>query len=262
VGAVYAVCWPRFFGPRVAKSGLYDRAGPLNLKLHSIGENILKKRDCGSKSDFTMSRQGSLRFAFSLIPEDGFDFDFEERFQQLKPKSATEAQVLAEFFPYPISGNLQVFKVGSKVDVRGQYQTTVQVPCDRCGRAIEFSLGGDLCTFLMPINQFSKHDKPGGRVIHGKIDAETGLRHRSRTKAPPTQLKEAEGEHEDLRFGAFDGVFIDLRPLLWEELVLQLPMKNICGQKDCEMRPLPGEEAGFTDSVLAEKLSRRLRETD
>jgi len=210
-----------------------------------------------------MARQGSLRFAFSLIPEDGFDFDFEESFSQLKPRGAIEAQVLVEFFPYPIRGNLQVFKVGSKVDVRGQYQTNVQVPCDRCGRAIEFGLLGDLCTFLMPINQFSKHDKPGGRVIHGKTEREeTGLRHRSRTKAPATLLKEAEGEHEDLRFGAFDGVFIDLRPLLWEELVLQLPMKNLCGQRDCEMRPLPGEEAVFTDSVLADKLSKRLRDAD
>ncbi len=78
----------------------------------------------------------------------------------------------------------------------------------------------------MPRSQFSEHDKPGGKVIHPPTRGGKSSRHHSRSKAPI--LSDAEGEHEDINFGAFDGERVDLRKILRELLILQIPMSTLC----------------------------------
>src|SRR5690606_14441963 len=79
---------------------------------------------------------------------------------------------------------------------------------------------------LMPEKQFSDHDKPGGKVIKKPHRDEKPSRHHSRTKAK--EVSHTDGEHEDDHFGAFDGHTVDLRGLLREALILEMPMKTLC----------------------------------
>ncbi len=172
----------------------------------------------------------ALHFAFHQIPEEGFEIHFEESFRSLLAGSLGEdSKGLLELettFSNPITGSARVLKVASKVDVRGEFQTKISGFCDRCMIAVEENLSQSWQFFLMPKSQFSKHDKPGGKVIHGPSRSPKASRHRSSSKSKI--LTDAQGEHEDVSFGAFDGKVVDLRPLLREELILSLPMRFLC----------------------------------
>jgi|GEM_PF-6548369 len=178
----------------------------------------------------------SLRFGFSQIPDEGMHFRFEERFSELSAAASTKDLELQSMFLQTIGGELQVFRVGSKVDVRGYFETRLTGVCDRCMAQVNLPVRGDLNAFLVPQTQFSKHDKPGGKVIHAPTKGGSVSRHHSRSKAK--ELTDADGEHEDLNFGVFDGNTVDLRPLLREELVLLIPMRILCPEGKCE-RPGP-----------------------
>lgn len=154
--------------------------------------------------------------------------EFEEDFRSLFRPSEERMSQLEEIFSYPVSGKVRVLRVGSKVDARGSFRARVRGTCDRCMGPVEQDLTGDWSIFLMPQSQFSKHDKPGGKVIHGPTRDLKASRHHSRSKA--AVLTDAEGEHEDVSFGAFDGQTVDLRPIIREELILELPMRFLCSE--------------------------------
>lgn len=172
----------------------------------------------------------SLHFAFQQIPEGGFEIHFEEDFSDLVLGAFDNDQAnlseLKKTFSQPVVGRATVVKVASKVDIKGGFKTRISGICDRCMMPVEKDISGPLEFFLMPQSQFSKHDKPGGKVIHGSTKDLKPSRHRSSSKSKV--LTDAEGEHEDVSFGAFDGKVVDLRPLLREELILALPMRFLC----------------------------------
>jgi uncharacterized metal-binding protein YceD (DUF177 family) len=175
----------------------------------------------------------TLAFPFSDIPFDGLDIRSEVTFKELDFPSmppAVDEDHLTEIFTALISVEATVFPVATKVDLRGKFSTTVSGICDRCTAPAHQKIEGSFSTFLMPQTQFSEHDKPGGKVIHGPTRDLKPSRHHSKSKAPV--LSDAEGEHEDVNFGAFDGHMVDLRPLVREHLILQLPMRMLCTE-DC-----------------------------
>jgi len=169
-----------------------------------------------------------LVIPFSELPFDGIELSVEEKFTAIeRAQDIPHDRPLVEIFSFPIQLKGSLTPVGSKVDVRGDFKTKILETCDRCTSPFEQEIEGSISTFLMPSDQFSEHDKPGGKVIRAKkADDDKGIRHRSRSKAPV--LADAEGEHEDINFGAFDGETIDLRGLLREQLILALPLRAIC----------------------------------
>jgi len=174
----------------------------------------------------------SLRFGFGQIPDEGMQMRFEEDFQSLWKDEDLEPEVREELeksLVLPITGEVEVRKVAAKVDVRGRFSTRVRGDCDRCLEDVFVDLTGDLTTFLMPRKQFSKHDKPGGKVIHRPRRDREASRHRSRSK-DEYDLTDTEEDHEDLHFGAFDGVTVDLASTLREALLLSMPMRWICDE--------------------------------
>ncbi len=144
---------------------------------------------------------------------------------ELTPDALKEVE---EQFLDPIVVNASLHRVASKVDLRGRFSTTFSSLCDRCTIPMKTSLEGKIDIFLMAKEQFSPHDKPGGKVIHGKKSEHKESRHHSKSKAEV--LLDTEGEHEDDSFGAFDGQTVDLRPIIRENLILQMPMRTICSQ--------------------------------
>jgi uncharacterized metal-binding protein YceD (DUF177 family) len=165
---------------------------------------------------------------FAEIPFEGLDFELSEKFADLYRSNENPDQELIAAFDHPIEVRGSATPVGSKVDLRGKFMTAVTAPCDRCTVPVSQKVEGNLDTFLMATTQFSQHDKPGGKVIHGPTRGLKPSRHHSRSKAPV--LSDAEGEHDDENFGAFDGHTVDLRPLVRELLILQLPMKTLCSE--------------------------------
>ena len=173
----------------------------------------------------------SLVLQFMDIPYEGIEIRTSVGFSELNspsPIAGVDADNLSETFAAPIQVEATLTPVAAKVDLRGEFSTTYSGVCDRCTGALSEKVKGSLSTFLMPQNQFSQHDKPGGKVIHSPTRETKPSRHHSKSKAPV--LADAEGEHEDVNFGAFDGQVVDLRPLIRELLILQLPMRMLCSE--------------------------------
>lgn len=176
-----------------------------------------------------MHTSKSLIFKFSDIPFEGLQVKTAESFGHLYTSDEGEQAKhddLGAVFSHPVDIEAKLMPVASKMDIRGTFKTLAKLECDRCANDYEAPISGDFSTFLMPKDQFSQHDKPGGKVIHGPKRDQKPSRHHSRSKAPV--LSDAEGEHEDVSFGAFDGENIDLRPLVREHLILQLPLTHLC----------------------------------
>lgn len=186
-----------------------------------------------------LTQSEALRFTIDQIPLDGMKIRVEETYSELaKELREPVDELLDTRFPHSLRLELDVFRVGSKVDVRGGYKTLVGGACDICGRSVELPLEVDISTFLMPESQFSDHDRPGGRVTHKPEREKSHSRHHSRSKA-----KELTGTPEDRAFegfGAFDGLSVDLRPIVLESLVLNLPIQHHC---PIECRPVAAQNA-------------------
>lgn len=173
----------------------------------------------------------SLVIAFQDIPFDGLDVVTDVKFSELyqpEEEPIYKTPELEDAFQNPIYIAARITPVGSKVDVKGTGKTDIAGVCDRCMIPVKTPVTADLATFLMPKTQFSPHDKPGGKVIHGPTRDTKPSRHHSHSKAPV--LTDAEGEHEDISFGAFDGQMLDLRPIIREQLILQIPMRRVCSE--------------------------------
>lgn len=160
----------------------------------------------------------SLVIPFSQLRHEGTQIEVEESFRQLYRPHETariEKDHLLDTFYRPIQASFCLIPVGSKVDIRGSFCTEIQGSCDRCLEWAGATLKSEVRAFLMPEAQFSEYDKPGGKRMQTSEDTEP-----------------AEGEHEDLYFGSFDGETVDLRFLLREQLILALPMLLHC-KEDC-----------------------------
>ncbi len=185
----------------------------------------------------------ALILAFTDIPFEGLKFETSVAFKDLfRPEEAIDPELLV-LFKDPVHLTGQILPVASKVDLRGRVDTNLSCECDRCNIGVQIPVNTSLDTFLMASKQFSAHDKPGGKVIHAPVGEVRPSRHRSRTKAPI--LSDAEGEHEDENFGAFDGHTLDLRPLVKELLILQIPMKVLCDENCKGLCLVCGENANL-----------------
>jgi uncharacterized protein len=157
----------------------------------------------------------SLHFGIQQIGDEGAHIVFSEKIRNLclpGDEDAPYEKELETHFPSPISGEIDAFRVGTKLHVRGFFETDYLGPCDRCGVESKVHLKGPWELFLMPKSEFSDYDTDGGKFRHGKP---------------------GEDDHDDVDFGEFDGQTVDLRPFLREEVVLQEPMKILCSH-DCK----------------------------
>ena len=176
-----------------------------------------------------ISKLNSLLVGFKDLPFDGVHIETKIPFLELCRDGDLSPETFKELsgvFKDPISVEATIKPIGSKVDVKGSFEADVYGECDRCLSPVKTHIKGDLSVFLMPESQFSDHDKPQGKVMHKPHQENKKSRHHSGSKAKA--ITHTEGEHEDVNFGAFDGIDVDLRPLARELLILELPMRNIC----------------------------------
>lgn len=137
----------------------------------------------------------SLVFAFHQVRDEGSRIVFRESLRDLTPPEDDGDELKGpSFFDQEIRGELMAFKVASKLHVKGRFETEIHPPCDRCGDRIALPVSGEFEFFLLP-------DK-----LKGDFSDEL---------------------EEDSHFSHFDGIRVDLRPLLREAVLLEIPIRFV-----------------------------------
>ena len=139
-------------------------------------------------------------------------------------------------FLTPIEYELTVTKSGNTVWVRGPVRATLSTVCDRCLEEFSFSVESDMDIELVP-----------------------------RTEATAAQEVELKPEEMDLYY--FEGEEIDLDPYVFEEVMLNIPIKALCSESCKGMCATCGKNLNFGEcgcekpdtSVLAGKLKPFLK---
>jgi len=146
-----------------------------------------------------------MEILIEQIKEEGLVFEFE--------KSAATFPVLAEMvasgeceFPVPIRTALRAIRVGDMIEIDGDIETSVRLPCSRCLQPFETPL-----KFRFAL---------------------TYLR-RSTDVIEDTEAREIELSAEDMGIVYFQGEKIDLKYPIQEQVVMEFPLRGLCKQ-DCK----------------------------
>jgi len=131
-----------------------------------------------------------------------------------------------------------ISRSGDTIYIRGTLSANIMQECDRCLELATIPIGGDFTYTLVP----------------GK--AETS--------------EELELSAEDLEKGYYQGDFIDLAPIVCEQIILQTPMKILCAENCRGLCPCCGTNLNkgkcdcrlfVTDSRLAALKDIKIKKT-
>jgi uncharacterized protein len=140
-------------------------------------------------------------------------------------------------FPSPIEYELTLQMAGENVWMRGPVHATLSLACARCLEQFTFSIESRLDIELLP------GQKP--------------------PRAPEVELKT-----EEMNLYYFEGDEIDVDPFVFEEVMLNLPIKALCSEACKGICPTCGKNLNIEEcrcektgtSVLGEKLNAFLKE--
>lgn len=133
------------------------------------------------------------------IPDEGLNFVFAQGKDWLKtclPEGAT-----ADFEVQKADVDCLITKTSDTVFIRGKINATININCSRCLEETNLPLTADFTYTLMPDN--------------------------------PEFREEVELQTEDLEISYYHGDFIDLTPIICEQIILQMPIKALC-REECK----------------------------
>jgi len=173
-----------------------------------------------------------MEIRLEQIKEDGLTLEFE--------KSVDAFPILAEMvangeceFSAPLRTALRVFRIDDLVEIDGEIETLVHLPCSRCLQQFETPLKSSFALTYMQ------------QTADGVED---------------TEPQEVELSAEDVDIVYFQGEKINLKDAIQEQVVMEFPLRPFCKSDckglcpkcgtdlnqnpcDCEQRPSPGEFA-------------------
>jgi len=129
-----------------------------------------------------------------MVPEAGLDlqFDFTEGwFRNFLADGESDNLSIPQ-----AAVTCHVSRAGEAVFVEGQINAVVEPLCCRCLETVRLPVDFDFRYTLMPVRESMKDD--------------------------------VELQAEDLEFGFYQGEVVDLSPLIYEQIMLQIPMKVLC----------------------------------
>jgi uncharacterized protein len=139
------------------------------------------------------------------IKQEGLALEFE--------KSVETFPVLAEMvangeceFAAPIRTALRVLRIGDMVEIDGDIETSVRLPCSRCLQPFETTLNSHFAFTYM---------------------------RRATDVIEETELQEVELSAENMGIVYFQGQKIDLKDTIQEQVVMEFPLRALCKQ-DCK----------------------------
>lgn len=141
----------------------------------------------------------SLKINVVTIPEEGRNFVFSgdsKWFQESFPESDE-----IDFSLRKVDVTCQITKTSSTVFIKGNLTAFLGIACGRCLEDVSLAVGGDFAYTLVPLT--------------------------------PETREEVELQAEELEISYYQGDFIDLAPIIYEQIVLQIPIKPLCSE-DCK----------------------------
>lgn len=141
----------------------------------------------------------SLKINPAILPEEGLRLAISE--DGVWFKNCFPDDERPDFSLIKVDADCLITRLGETVYVRGTLEAGIRQDCSRCLEPALLTVGGDFVYTLVP----------------EKAEA----------------AEEMELTAEDLETGYYRGDFIDLAPLLCEQIVLQVPFKVLC-REDCK----------------------------
>jgi uncharacterized protein len=139
----------------------------------------------------------SLKINVVTIPEEGQDFVLSEdgkRFEECFQDSGH-----SDFSLRRVDVKCRITKTSSTIFIKGDLSALLGISCSRCLEDAELSVGSDFAYTLVP--------------------------------AKPETREELELQAEDLEISYYRGDFIDLTPIICEQIILQIPIKPLCAEE-------------------------------
>ncbi len=149
-----------------------------------------------------MNRE-ELKIKFEDIPSEGLDLSFEDR----------QGELVRDCFPVrqPIRARVHLVRWGISVKVTGRVETELSLTCDRCLDEFPFPVAEEINVLLEPVASVSR------------LKEEIRL------------------SPEDLDVIFFDGETIEVDEVVREQILLAVPMRQLC-REDCKgLCPVCGE---------------------
>jgi uncharacterized protein len=141
----------------------------------------------------------SLKINLAILPEEGLRLTFSEGANWFRGCFSDDE--LPDFSLVKAEVNCLITKSGNTVYIRGELAAQISQACGRCLEPATIPIGGDFDYTLVPEKSEVAED--------------------------------IELTAQELETSYYRGDFIDLAPLICEQIVLQIPMKILCSE-DCK----------------------------
>jgi uncharacterized protein len=141
----------------------------------------------------------SLKINVATIPEEGLNVVLAEDGRQFEKCFADNAS--ADFHLQKVDVLCQVTKASSTIYIKGSLALVLDMNCSRCLEEVSLPVSGDFAYSLLPVQPEAKAD---------------------------LELTAAE-----LDVSYYSGDFIDLTPIICEQIILLIPIKPLCS-KECK----------------------------
>jgi uncharacterized protein len=141
----------------------------------------------------------SLKINVILIPEEGQRFIFSE--DRTWFKECFKDSESLDFTLDKVDVDCLVTKTSNTVFIKGSFSALIDICCSRCLGNTKLSIGSDFAYTLVPAKAETRED---------------------------LELKP-----EELEISYYKGDFIDLAPIICEQIILQIPIKALCSE-DCK----------------------------
>jgi uncharacterized protein len=141
----------------------------------------------------------SLKINVVTIPEEGLNFALSEDgkwFKECFPENDHP-----DFDLRKVDFQCQIIKTSGTIFIKGAISVSLDIDCSRCLEDVNLSVGGDFAYTLVP--------------------------------AKPEIKEDLELTVEELEISYYEDDFVDLQPIICEQIILQIPVKPLCSQ-DCK----------------------------
>jgi len=139
----------------------------------------------------------SLKINVILIPEEGQNFVFSEDGAWFK--ECFKDVDIPDFTLLHVDVNCLITKTSGTVFIKGTFSSFINIYCSRCLECTSMPIGGDFAYTLIPAKAETRGD--------------------------------LELTQEELEISYYQGDFIDLTPIICEQIILQIPIKALCSEE-------------------------------
>jgi len=144
-----------------------------------------------------LAMSNSLKINVILIPEEGQNFVFSEDGAWFKG-CFTDSDG-PDFILRQVDVSCLITRTSGTVFIKGSFSALIDIDCSRCLERASLPIGGDFTYTLIPAKAETRED--------------------------------LELTPEELEISYYQGDFINLAPIICEQIILQVPMKVLCSEE-------------------------------